>query len=183
MSCSCAPVQSGSASQFAAGAPPANATPPVQSPKSTSGGASGAAADGVAQLGTTAPDQLLWPIKGRITSEYGHVSTIRNNVPHTGLDISAATGTEIKAAADGVVDDIQWQPGGGGNVTIIRHAGGLRTVYAHQSAIDVKEGQQISAGQEIGKVGSTGNSTGPHLHFGVQQGKTDVDPDKYLPGQ
>lgn len=104
---------------------------------------------------------------------------------HKGLDIGAPTGTPIQAAKDGVV--VSAGDGGGyGNLTVIKHADGTFTKYAHQSSINVQPGQEVKAGDVIGKVGSTGNSTGPHLHFEVRRGDPDsgevLDPVAFLEG-
>ncbi len=100
---------------------------------------------------------------------------------HTGQDFSATAGTPILAAAAGVV--ISTGDGGPyGNLTQLQHADGVQTWYAHQSAISVQVGDQVRAGQVIGAVGSTGNSTGPHLHFEVRIGGAQVDPKAWLEG-
>ncbi|MER5489170.1 M23 family metallopeptidase [Streptomyces sp. NPDC002812] len=83
---------------------------------------------------------------------------------HTGIDFAVPTGTSVVAAAAGTVVTAGWQ-GAYGNAVTIQHADGRYTLYAHLSRITVKEGDQVAAGQEIGLSGSTGNSTGPHLHF------------------
>ena len=98
---------------------------------------------------------------------------------HTGLDFRASTGTPLAAAAPGEVVFAGWR-GGYGNCTIIDHGGGVATLYAHQSAIRVKEGQEVKRGQVIGAAGSTGFATGPHLHFEVRLRGTPVDPLPYL---
>jgi murein DD-endopeptidase MepM/ murein hydrolase activator NlpD len=125
---------------------------------------------------------LAYPIPGaRITSTFGaRVHPIFGDVRmHTGLDFGAAMGTPIEAAADGVV--VYAGPRGGyGNATIVDHGGAVATMYAHQSVLLVQEGQQVVKGQVIGRVGSTGFSTGPHLHFEVRVAGTPVDPLTYL---
>lgn len=102
----------------------------------------------------------IWPTRGRVTSEYGS----RWGRLHAGIDISAPTGTPIWAAADGVVIFAGTQ-GGYGNTVIVDHGGGFSTLYAHQSRIGARQGQSVSAGDTIGAVGSTGRSTGSHVHF------------------
>ena len=94
---------------------------------------------------------------------------------HTGVDIAASQGTPIKAAGDGVVK-MAGANGGYGNWTLIDHGGGLATGYAHQSRIAVSIGQHVSTGEVIGYVGSTGASTGPHLHWEVRVNGNPVDP-------
>ena len=98
---------------------------------------------------------------------------------HTGADLSASSGTPIRAAADGTVVSAGWL-GGYGNATIIDHGGGLATLYGHQSALLVREGQDVERGQVIGRVGCTGTCTGPHLHYEVRINGNPVDPAPYL---
>jgi murein DD-endopeptidase MepM/ murein hydrolase activator NlpD len=101
---------------------------------------------------------------------------------HSGLDLAAPTGTPIRAAANGVVEEVG--PNGGyGNYVRIRHAADLSTAYGHMSrfAEDVQTGTQIRQGEVIGYVGSTGMSTGPHLHYEVHRAGEPVDPMPYLP--
>jgi murein DD-endopeptidase MepM/ murein hydrolase activator NlpD len=104
---------------------------------------------------------------------------------HTGMDIGAGGGTSIVAAADGEVVSAGWR-GGYGNYTCVGHGvyqgRGLATCYAHQSRILVSEGQQVRRGQVIGRVGTTGASTGDHLHFEVRLDGEPVQPLRYLPG-
>lgn len=125
---------------------------------------------------------LAVPLPGaRITSVFGpRMHPIYNEVrTHDGLDFGAGTGTPIHAGADGVV--VYAGPRGGyGNATVIDHGNSLATLYAHQSAIHVGVGQQVARNEVIGLVGSTGFSTGPHLHFEVRVQGTPVDPMRYL---
>ncbi len=107
--------------------------------------------------------KLIWPVTGRITSEFGEK---RSTGTHTGIDIAAPTGTPILAPADGTVESTFFNSIGG-NQIIIEHSAGLKTGYAHLSRTDVKPGQRVRRGQQIGRVGNTGRSTGPHLHFSV----------------
>jgi murein DD-endopeptidase MepM/ murein hydrolase activator NlpD len=118
--------------------------------------------------------RLIWPINGTLTSGFG----MRWGRMHEGIDISAPTGTQIRAAASGTVE-LAGPTGGYGNYTCIGHGGGLSTCYAHQSQILVSGGQ-VAQGQTIGLVGSTGSSTGPHLHFEVRVNGQAVDPLGYL---
>ena len=98
---------------------------------------------------------------------------------HEGIDLGAAYGTPIAAAAAGTVIYAGWL-GGYGNLDVIDHGGGLSTAYGHQSRISVSVGEQVAQGQIIGDVGSTGHSTGPHLHFEVRVNGQAVDPLGYL---
>jgi murein DD-endopeptidase MepM/ murein hydrolase activator NlpD len=98
---------------------------------------------------------------------------------HEGIDLGAAYGTPIHAAADGVVVYCGWMEGYG-NLTVIDHGGGIATAYGHQSSISVGCNQRVTQGEVIGAVGSTGHSTGPHLHFEVRVNGTPVDPLGYL---
>ena len=105
----------------------------------------------------------------RVHPVYGYDSC------HTGTDIRGATGTPIHAAAAGTVAMIS-DGGPYGLATLIAHAGGLTTFYAHQSSVSVSEGQRVEAGEVIGAVGASGWVTGPHLHFEVRLGGTAYDP-------
>ena len=98
---------------------------------------------------------------------------------HPGIDIGVGMGTPIHAAASGRVISASYS-GGYGNLVVIDHGNGLATAYAHQSSMAVSPGQQVSQGQVIGYVGSTGFSTGPHLHFEVRVNGSPVDPMGYL---
>jgi murein DD-endopeptidase MepM/ murein hydrolase activator NlpD len=98
---------------------------------------------------------------------------------HTGQDISASSGTPIRAAADGTVL-IASVRGGYGNATVIDHGSSLSTLYGHQSELLVTEGQQVTAGDVIGRVGSTGMSTGPHLHFETRVRGVPIDPTYFV---
>ena len=122
--------------------------------------------------------ELRWPIDGggvsadvgpRVHPVYGYDSC------HTGTDIRGITGTPIHASAAGTVAQIS-TGGPYGLATLIAHAGGLTTFYAHQSSVSVSEGQRVDAGEVIGAVGDTGWVTGPHLHFEVRLGSTAYDP-------
>ncbi len=99
---------------------------------------------------------------------------------HSGIDLAASTGTPIKAAADGVVLDAGWM-GGYGLSVIVAHTSTVSTLYAHASTLRVEAGQQVRAGDTIALVGSTGMSTGPHLHFEVRMNGEVQDPVKFLP--
>lgn len=113
--------------------------------------------------GAPAFDGYRWPARGVLTSGYGW----RWGRMHRGIDIGAPTGTPVMAAAAGEVVFAGWNSGGFGNLVDIRHPDGSLTRYAHNSRILVRRGQQVEQGQQISAIGSTGNSTGPHLHFEV----------------
>ena len=118
------------------------------------------------------------PVTGTISSRYGVSSKIRVST-HTGLDIAATTGTPIKVVADGTVAFAAYS-GSYGYLVKVDHGNGVETWYGHTSKILVKEGQEVKAGDTIALVGSTGNSTGPHLHFEVSINGEHVNPQKYL---
>ena len=118
------------------------------------------------------------PIEGTITSRYGVSSNIRKST-HTGLDISAVTGTDIKVVADGTVISAGYN-GSYGYLVKVDHGNGVETWYAHTSKMYVKKGDTVKAGDVIAAVGSTGNSTGPHLHLEIRVNGEHVDPQDYL---
>jgi murein DD-endopeptidase MepM/ murein hydrolase activator NlpD len=130
---------------------------------------------------TTAPGVLAWPVFGTITSPFGYRrSPFGGGMEfHQGLDIAAPMGTTVTAAASGTVISAGWY-GGYGNYILIDHGGGMATGYGHLSQIFVSAGQQVQKGQAIGAVGSTGMSTGPHLHFEVRLSGKPADPAAYL---
>lgn len=109
------------------------------------------------------------PVNGRLTSPFGYRihPILRVRKMHTGVDLSAPSGTPIMAAGDGKVIYRGWR-GGYGNTVIVDHGGGRTTLYAHMSGFTCAVGQVVQSGQQIGKVGSTGLSTGPHLHWEVR---------------
>ncbi len=118
------------------------------------------------------------PIKGTISSRYGVSSRIRSS-NHTGLDIAAPSGTPIKVIASGKITHASYQ-GSYGNLVKVDHGNGLETWYAHTSKMYVKVGQKVEAGEVIATVGSTGNSTGNHLHLEIRINGKHVNPQKYL---
>lgn len=120
----------------------------------------------------------IWPARGVFTSGYGR----RWGRMHRGIDIAAPIGTPIMAAASGEVINAGWNSGGYGNLVKIRHVDGSVTLYAHNSRILVRTGQIVAQGQQISEMGSTGRSTGPHLHFEIRpNGSTAVNPIAFLP--
>ena len=129
------------------------------------------------------PSRLLWPTPGqtRITSNYGsriHPIT-RLQSFHTGLDIAAPQGHNLVATANGRVIFAGWR-GAYGNTIILDHGGGMATLYAHLSSISVRVGDNVRANQTIGRIGSTGWSTGPHLHIEVLLNGNHTNPRPYL---
>lgn len=129
-----------------------------------------------AVTGGTGSGVLRWPLRGPITSLYGP----RWGRVHQGLDIAADEGTFIRAARAGTVEVAGWNDTYGWYV-ILNHGDNMRTLYAHASALLVRQGQRVQIGDPIAKVGSTGYSTGPHLHFEVEVNKRKMDPLLYLP--
>ncbi len=125
---------------------------------------------------------LLLPVEGYLTSDFGGRADpfTGNAAYHNGLDIAAKQGTPIIAAASGKVIQASDKHNGYGKCVIIEHSSGFRTLYAHCSSLDVKVGEYVSPGQVIAKVGSTGRSTGPHLHFSVIISGNYVDPNLYF---
>ncbi|MBF2028069.1 MAG: peptidoglycan DD-metalloendopeptidase family protein [Oscillatoriales cyanobacterium C42_A2020_001] len=120
----------------------------------------------------------IWPTKGVLTSGYGW----RWGRMHKGIDIAGPVGTPIVAAADGVVSYAGWNSGGYGYLVEIQHPDGSLTLYAHNNRILVQVGQEVAQGQQISEMGSTGYSTGPHLHFEVHpSGRGATNPMAYLP--
>lgn len=117
-----------------------------------------------------------WPASGPVTSEFGY----RWGRMHQGIDIGAPSGAPIWAAAAGTVT-YAGTMGGYGNIIMVDHGGGISTAYAHQTSFVVGVGARVAAGQQIGRVGSTGNSTGPHLHFEVRVNGAAQNPRSYLP--
>ncbi len=131
--------------------------------------------------GKYAGGNMIWPANGVVTSPYGNRlhPVLRVYRMHTGVDINAPNASAIFAANKGVVIFRGWQDGYG-NTIIIDHGGGISTLYAHCSSILVSNGAEVEAGAIIGRVGSTGLSTGPHLHFEVRVNGATTDPLDYV---
>jgi murein DD-endopeptidase MepM/ murein hydrolase activator NlpD len=137
--------------------------------------------DGIAGLTTVrllrsapraSPVSLAHPVAAGIGDAFGP----RGNRFHPGLDFPAPTGTAVFAARSGRVTWAGWWAGGYGNLVSIAHGAGIRTLYAHLSSIGVRRGQRVASGGLIGRVGSTGLSTGPHLHFELRLRGAAIDP-------
>ena len=122
-----------------------------------------------------------FPIPGNITSSYGsRVDPLSGEIQfHSGLDISASPGDSVRATADGVVSHSGWSQNSG-FIVVLEHGCGYSTIYAHSKGNAVKVGQRIKAGDIVGYVGSTGKSTGPHVHYEVWKDGKNVNPQEYL---
>lgn len=155
---------------------------PVDGRRPPTGGGNGAGPPGAAPpaarepLRPRAPLRLDWPVHGTITSGFGR----RHGRSHDGLDIAAKHGTPIRAAGPGKVI-FAGRLGAYGRMVVIKHEGTYRTVYAHARQLYVKKGQFVERGQRIATVGTSGNATGPHLHFEVRHRDHPVDPAPFLP--
>lgn len=123
----------------------------------------------------TGSGAMRWPVSGPVTSGFGR----RWGRMHEGIDIAVPSGTPVAAAAPGRVIYAGWMEGYG-NIVVIDHGGGVSTAYAHNSALAVVVGQTVATGTVIASSGSTGHSTGPHVHFEVRVGGSPVDPLAYL---
>lgn len=120
---------------------------------------------------------FVWPVRGPISSKFGkRYMQGRGKHFHEGLDIAAKKGTPVKAARSGHVVYATNRIGGYGNMVIVQHQDSLSTVYAHLTKMNVKKGQYVARGQQVGTVGRTGRSTGHHLHFEVRAARRPVDP-------
>jgi lipoprotein NlpD len=119
---------------------------------------------------------LVWPLQGVLYGRYG----VRGGKRHDGIDISAPEGTPVVAAAAGTVL-YAGEQAGYGQIVILQHEGGLVTLYAHNSRLLVAEGERVRQGQPIARVGQTGRTTGPHLHFEVREGTRPKNPLLFLP--
>ena len=121
---------------------------------------------------------LARPVSGIISSRFGARSSIRSSA-HTGLDIATSTGTPVLAAASGTVT-FSGRKGSYGNLLVITHSNGVQTYYGHWSKLYVSAGTTVTQGQTVAAVGSTGNSTGPHLHFEIRVNGVAYNPQNYL---
>ena len=123
----------------------------------------------------------IWPVRGWVSSEFGYRLSpfTGRRAMHHGIDIAARTGTPIIAPANGAVEFVGTN-GGYGNTIIVRHGGGLATMYGHLQASLVHEGQMVRRGQKIALLGNTGRSTGPHLHYEIRLNGVPVNPRRYL---
>lgn len=138
------------------------------------------------ETGPYSGGKMMWPVpaSGRITSYYGYRihPIFKTKKLHTGIDIGVPTGSSIVAASEGRVIYSDWL-GSYGKAVLLDHGGGIVTLYAHNSALTVKVGQWVERGNTIARAGSTGNSTGPHLHFEVRKNGAYVDPLPWVKGK
>lgn len=126
-------------------------------------------------------NSYIWPVHGRLTSYFGRRNLGRGTSNfHRGLDIGAPHGAQVVAARAGTVTFAGWSSQGYGNLVKITHYGGAESWYAHNSTIAVTVGQYVERGEEIARVGSTGISTGPHVHFEIHENGQAIDPLTYL---
>jgi murein DD-endopeptidase MepM/ murein hydrolase activator NlpD len=134
------------------------------------------------QRSILAATPALWPVKGWITSGYGKRASPLTGEPgrHMGVDIANAVNTPIRVTADGLVTYAGWQSGYG-RVIVVEHGYGYSTRYGHCARVDVRVGDEVKRGDILGYVGSTGRSTGSHVHYEVRRHGMPVDPEKYLP--
>ena len=138
------------------------------------------------ETGPYSGGKMLWPVpsSGRITSYYGYRihPIFKSKKLHTGIDIGVPIGSAIVAASEGRVIHSDWL-GSYGKAVLLDHGGGIVTLYAHNSVLSVKKGQWVERGNTIARAGSTGNSTGPHLHFEVRKNGAYVDPLPWVKGK
>ena len=138
---------------------------PTSRPTTTRSSGAGSLASSIRPPDTYAGGTFLWPVVGggNYISQYYHYG-------HYGLDIAADYGSTVRAAGDGIVTHAGWVSGGGGYAVWIAHGSGLYTTYNHMSAVSVAVGQHVGRGDQVGRIGQSGNATGPHLHFEVWRG-------------
>lgn len=122
-----------------------------------------------------------WPINGRVTSEFGPRENPRDGSPefHSGIDISVPVDSRVRATADGIVSFAGWSKGSG-NLVVIEHGFGYSTCYAHNTSLMVSVGQKVKRGDFISYSGSTGDSTGPHVHYEVRHNGKAVNPREFI---
>lgn len=123
----------------------------------------------------------LWPMNGTVRSSFGVRSDpfSGEGAFHSGIDLAAPTGTQVHVTADGVVTSAGWS-GGYGKLIVVDHGNGIQTYYAHLSRVAIVPGEEVYRGQTVGFSGSTGRSTGPHMHYEVRLAGTPVNPYKYM---
>ena len=135
----------------------------------------------IVERGTKTPPTYIYPVSGRVSSSFGRRKAPKKGAStyHKGMDFAVPTGTAIRATSGGVVTKAGWGSGYG-YVVYIRHPDGKESRYGHCSKVLVKAGQSVKQGEKIALSGNTGISTGPHLHFEILVGGSQVNPLKYL---
>ncbi len=128
---------------------------------------------------------FAWPVKGRISGIFGSQRILNGKPrrPHNGMDIAAPEGTPVLATADGIVQLVHEDMFFSGKTVMIDHGQGLSSVYIHMNKITVKQGKRVRQGDQIGTVGMTGRTTGPHLHWGINLFKMPLDPKLIVAGE
>jgi lipoprotein NlpD len=169
-----APGEGEDAGSAAPGGPGA-APVPASAPRRT-GVSPAAPPSGAGRAHPSGEPPLAWPLQGVLYGRYG----VRGGKRHDGIDISAPEGTPVLAAAAGKVL-YAGEQAGYGQIVILQHEGGLVTLYAHNSRLLVAEGERVRQGQPIARVGQTGRTSGPHLHFEVREGTRPKNPLLFLP--
>jgi lipoprotein NlpD len=138
---------------------------------------SSAGASPSARIGAGPCADMAWPVDGVLSSTFGQ----RDGRPHEGIDLAVGEDTPVRAACDGVVAYAGDRLRGYGRLVILEHGAGLTTVYAHNHALRVREGERVAKGGVIALSGQTGHATAPHVHFEVRQDSRPRDPLEYLP--
>ena len=149
----------------------ADARRPVEQTRRSSKSVGSARERARSQARSEAQLAFAWPVRGKLTSRYGR----RRGGPHEGIDIGARRGTPVRAAEAGKVIHAG-RMGDYGRLVVVKHAGTYRSVYAHLGRISVRRGAFVERGDVLGQVGSTGNATGPHLHFEIRRRETTRNP-------
>jgi murein DD-endopeptidase MepM/ murein hydrolase activator NlpD len=147
--------------------------------------AAGAAGDWESDSSLPAPTgEFIWPVQGRVTSPFGERlhPVYSERRPHNGIDIAVSQGTPVKATADGLIRFADWQ-GGFGKLVVIDHGGNVLSLYGHLMGFEVRAGDKVQKGNVVAYSGSTGVSTGPHLHFEIRVNGTPVSPTEIIANQ
>ncbi len=136
----------------------------------------------VSNLNIKGKNSLVLPVHGKVTSHFGERLDpfSGEGARHKGVDIASNSGTDILCAADGIVTQVGYEENGYGKFIVVKHSNGFETLYAHCSELVAKKGEKITAGDTIAKVGSTGKSTGSHLHFEIIVKDIPIDPEIFL---
>ncbi|WMX44118.1 M23 family metallopeptidase [Streptomyces roseicoloratus] len=158
------------------------ASAPAAAVSSPDAASSSSSSSSSSSAGAASSSGWVAPVAGGISTPYRASGSMWSSGYHTGADFIASSGTTVRAVGPGTVHSAGWS-GAYGNEVVIKHADGTYSQYAHLSSLSVSAGQSVSGGQQIGLSGSTGNSTGPHLHFEIRTGPSygaDIDPLAYL---